>query len=149
MVLDETQKSFCGVIPLSLMMVDIDHFKEVNDAFGHTEGDQVLREVSSLLRASVRKKDTVARYGGEEFILILPGASLEASAAIAERIRGLVENTPFEVGKARLNLTVSIGISNFPDHQPKSKEELIKMADLALYEAKRGGRNRVCIFHTA
>ena len=127
-------------------MVDIDFFKKVNDTFGHTEGDQVLCKISSLLKASVRKKDIVARYGGEEFILILPEARLEESFVIAERIRRLVENTLFEVGRTQVHLTLSMGISSFPSHRGKSKEELIKMADQALYDAKRGGRNRVCIF---
>jgi diguanylate cyclase (GGDEF)-like protein len=144
----ETQKSFYGGTPLSLVMVDIDHFKKVNDTFGHLEGDKVLCKIASLLKDSVRKKDTVARYGGEEFVLILPGAGLEESAMIAERIRRLVENTPMQIiGQAQINLTVSLGISNFPIHRPNSKEELVKMADQALYEAKEEGRNRVCIFH--
>jgi diguanylate cyclase (GGDEF)-like protein len=142
----EAQKSFYSGAPISLVMVDIDFFKKVNDTFGHTEGDQVLCKISSLLKASVRKKDTVARYGGEEFILILPEAGLEQSFVIAERIRQLVENTPFEVGRAQVNLTLSMGISNFPSHRVKSREELVKMADQALYDAKRGGRNKVCIF---
>jgi diguanylate cyclase (GGDEF)-like protein len=142
----DAQKSFHGGTPLSLVMVDLDHFKKVNDAFGHTEGDQVLCKISSLLKNSVRKKDTVARYGGEEFILILPEAGLEESFVIAERIRRLVERTSFEVGQAQVNLTVSMGISHFPSHRAKSKEELVKMADRALYDAKRGGRNKVCIF---
>ncbi len=142
----EAQKSFYSGIPLSLVMVDIDHFKKVNDTFGHTEGDQILCKISSLLKNSVRRKDTVARYGGEEFILILPEAALEQSFVIAERIRQLVESTLFEVGRAEVNLTLSMGISNFPSHRVRSKEELIKMADQALYDAKRGGRNKVCIF---
>ena len=142
----EAQKSFYSGTPLSLVMVDIDLFKKVNDTFGHTEGDQILCKISSLLKTSVRKKDTVARYGGEEFILILPEAGLEESFVIAERIRRLVEDTPFEVGEAQVNLTISMGISNFPSHRAKSKEELVKMADQALYDAKRGGRNKVCIY---
>lgn len=142
----DAQKSFYAGTPLSLVMVDIDYFKKVNDTFGHTEGDRVLCNISSLLKNSIRKKDTVARYGGEEFILILPEAGLEESFMIAERIRRLVETTPFEVGQAQVHLTVSMGISNFPSHRAKSKEELIKMADQALYDAKRGGRNKVCIF---
>ena len=89
----EAQKSFFSDTSLSLVMVDIDHFKRVNDTFGHTEGDRVLCEIASLLKTSVRKKDTVARYGGEEFILILPEAGLEESTMISERIRRLVENT--------------------------------------------------------
>jgi diguanylate cyclase (GGDEF)-like protein len=142
----EAQKSFCSSTPLSLVMVDIDFFKKVNDTFGHTEGDQVLCKVSSLLKTSLRKKDVVARYGGEEFILILPEARLDEAFVIAERIRRLVEETLFEAGKTRVNLTLSLGISNFPSHRVKSKEELMAMADRALYDAKKGGRNRVCIF---
>ena len=142
----EAQRSFHSGLSLSLVMVDIDHFKKVNDTFGHTEGDQILCKVSSLLKNSVRKKDMVARYGGEEFILILPEAAPEQSFVIAERIRQLVEKTLFEVGRAHVHLTLSMGISNFPSHRVKSKEELVKMADQALYDAKRGGRNKVCIF---
>jgi diguanylate cyclase (GGDEF)-like protein len=143
----ESQKAFFSGSSLSLVMVDIDHFKKVNDTFGHTEGDRVLYEIASLLKTSVRKKDTVARYGGEEFILILPEAGLEEASMIAERIRRLVESTSFEVEQIHMNLTVSLGISNFPSHRAKSKEELVKMADQALYDAKRGGRNRVCIYN--
>ncbi len=145
----ETQKSFYGNTPVSLVMVDIDHFKKVNDTLGHLDGDKALCEIASLLKTSLRKKDTVARYGGEEFVLILSGAGLEESRMIAERIRRLVENTPVQMGQAQINLTVSMGISNFPIHRPESKEELVKMADRALYEAKRGGRNKVCIYSPA
>ena len=142
----ETQKSFSSGTPLSLVIVDIDYFKKVNDTYGHTEGDKVLCKIASLLKNSVRKDDTVARYGGEEFVLILPGAKLEVTSMIAERIRRLVETTLFEVGQTKIHLTISLGISNVPAHRAGSKEELIKMADHALYDAKRGGRNRVCIF---
>jgi diguanylate cyclase (GGDEF)-like protein len=142
----EVQKAFHTGAFLSLVLVDIDHFKKVNDTLGHPMGDKVLCEIGSLLKNSVRKKDTVARYGGEEFILILPDANLEASFMIAERIRRMVEKTPFEIDQAQINMTVSIGISSFPSHQARSKEELVKMADQALYEAKGGGRNRVCVF---
>ena len=88
----------------------------------------------------------MARYGGEEFILILPEAGLDESSMIAERIRRLVESVPFEVGKVRLDLTVSLGISSFPSHRAKSKEDLVRMADQALYNAKGRGRNRVFVF---
>jgi diguanylate cyclase (GGDEF)-like protein len=142
----ETQKSFLSGTPLSLMIVDIDYFKKVNDTYGHTGGDKVLCKIASLLKNSVRKDDTVARYGGEEFVLVLPGAKLEVTSMIAERIRRLVETTLFEVGQTQIHLTISLGISNLPSHRARSKEELIKMADQALYNAKRGGRNRVCIF---
>lgn len=142
----EAKKSFYSGTPLSLVMIDIDYFKKINDTFGHTEGDRALIEIASLLKTAVRKKDTVARYGGEEFILILPEAGLGEASMIAERIRQLVRNTPFDVGRGKINITVSLGISNFPNHGARSKEELVKMADLALYDAKRTGRNRVCIF---
>lgn len=142
----EAQKSFRSGVPLSLVMLDIDHFKKVNDTFGHTEGDQILCKISSILKNCVRKKDTVARYGGEEFILILPETALEQSFVIAERIRQSVEKNLFELGRAHVHLTVSMGISNFPSHRVKSKEELVKIADQALYDAKRRGRNKVCIF---
>lgn len=145
----ETQKVFYGGGALSLVMVDIDHFKKVNDTFGHTAGDLVLKEIATLLKNSTRKKDTVARYGGEEFILILPEAGLEVTVAIAERIRRQIEHTSFEVGQTQLNLTVSLGISSFPSHHARSKEDLIQMADQALYDAKRGGRNRVCVYKPA
>jgi diguanylate cyclase (GGDEF)-like protein len=142
----ETQKSFYSGTPLSLVMLDIDHFKRVNDTFGHVEGDKVLCEIAALLKNSLRKIDTVARYGGEEFVLILPGAGLEEATMIAERIRRLVEKNRVLLGQVQINLTVSLGISNFPIHRPRSKEDLVKMADQALYDAKRGGRNKVCIF---
>jgi diguanylate cyclase (GGDEF)-like protein len=143
----DAQKAFHGSSNLSIIMVDIDHFKKVNDTFGHAGGDKVLHEIGSLLKNSVRRQDdTVARYGGEEFVLVLPGAPLEATSTIAERIRQTVANTPIDIGQSKIHLTISLGISNFPIHRAKSKEELVKMADLALYEAKRGGRNRVCIF---
>jgi diguanylate cyclase (GGDEF)-like protein len=142
----ETQRSFAYRIPLSLIMVDIDNFKKVNDTLGHPEGDIILRQIASLLTASVRKNDIVSRYGGEEFILILPEAGIEASSMIAERIRLSVESARFDVGKAQEHVTVSLGISSFPVHQANSDGELIKMADQALYEAKQKGRNRVCVF---
>jgi diguanylate cyclase (GGDEF)-like protein len=142
----ETQKAFESESNLSMIMVDIDHFKKVNDTFGHDGGDKVLRGIASLLKNSVRQHDTVARYGGEEFVLLLPGAPLDPTNMVAERIRRSVENTSFDMGQTQIHITISLGISNFPIHRMKSKEELVKMADLALYEAKKGGRNRVCIF---
>jgi diguanylate cyclase (GGDEF)-like protein len=145
----DAQKAFQSGGNLSVIMVDIDHFKRVNDTFGHAGGDKVLHEIASLLKNSIRRQDdTVARYGGEEFVLVLPGAPLAATSTIAERMRQTVANTPIDIGQSQIHLTISLGISNFPIHRAKSKEELVKMADLALYEAKRGGRNRVCIFGT-
>jgi diguanylate cyclase (GGDEF)-like protein len=143
----EAQKAFLNGTGLSIIMVDIDHFKRVNDTFGHAAGDKVLREVASLLKSSVRRQDDmVARYGGEEFVLVLPGVTLETTSTIAERIRRSIQDTPIDIGETQLHLTISSGISNFPIHRVRSKEDLVKMADLALYDAKRGGRNRVCVF---
>ena len=142
----ETQKSFSSRTPLSLVMIDIDFFKKVNDTYGHHAGDSVLSKIASLLKNSVRKDDTVARYGGDEFVLVLPGAKLEVTAIIAERIRRLIETTPFEIESGQIHVTISMGISNIPTHQAKSGEDLVKMADQALYKAKNEGRNRVCIF---
>jgi diguanylate cyclase (GGDEF)-like protein len=142
----EAEKFFRSGSSLSLIMVDVDHFKKVNDTFGHGAGDKALCRIASLLKGSVRKKDVVARYGGEEFILILPEAGLKESSMIAERIRRLVESTPLDVERRQIRLTVSMGICSFPTHQAKSKEELVEQADVALYNAKRGGRNRVCVF---
>jgi diguanylate cyclase (GGDEF)-like protein len=145
----ETERSFARGTSLSLVMLDVDHFKRINDTFGHPQGDTVLREIAALLKTSVRKKDTVARYGGEEFILILPEAGLEAASMIAERVRRSVEGSRFEIGPNGLTVTVSLGIATFPNHSPKSKEELVRMADEALYEAKKGGRNRLCVYGPA
>jgi diguanylate cyclase (GGDEF)-like protein len=143
----DSQKAFLNGSALSVIMVDIDHFKRVNDTFGHAAGDKVLREVASLLKSSVRRQDDmVARYGGEEFVLVLPGVILETASTIAERIRRSIQDTPIDIGETQLHLTISLGISNFPIHRVRSKEDLVKMADLALYDAKRGGRNRVCVF---
>jgi diguanylate cyclase (GGDEF)-like protein len=145
----EVQQAFVNKSSLSLILIDIDHFKKVNDTYGHLEGDKILRGVGSLLKNSVRKNDTVARYGGEEFVLILPETNLEAASMIAERIRQVVESTAFDVENAHIRVTISLGISSFPSHRPRSKEELVKMADLALYHAKGEGRNRVSLYDPA
>ena len=144
----ETQKAFEGSSNLSIIMLDIDHFKKVNDTFGHAGGDKVLREIASLLKNSVRgqmiRSLVMAAKSSFWYCQGLRWKHLHDCRAI----RQSVENTPFEIGQAQIHLTISLGISNFPIHHAKSKEELVKMADLALYEAKRGGRNRVCIFNS-
>jgi diguanylate cyclase (GGDEF)-like protein len=142
----EFRKSLAEKQPLSIIMVDIDHFKTINDRYGHDEGDRVLIHVASLLKASLRKHDIVARFGGEEFVIILPKAIMKDAVVIAERIRRSVESTPLAVGKEKVHVTVSLGIAAIPAVWPESKEELIKFADTALYEAKGKGRNRVCFY---
>ncbi|HEV3013326.1 MAG TPA: GGDEF domain-containing protein, partial [Actinomycetota bacterium] len=125
---------------LALLMLDIDHFKSVNDRFGHQRGDEVLVEFRGRVTGSVRDIDTFARYGGEEFVLILPETNLEGGLAVAEKLRVATHRAPF--CKDGIRLTVSIGVACFPEHAT-SPEELLRAADEALYEAKLQGRDRV------
>jgi diguanylate cyclase (GGDEF)-like protein len=129
--------------PVSLLMLDIDHFKHVNDTHGHKAGDVVLKGLSDLLMKQVRAVDRVCRYGGEEFTVILPETDAAVAMQIAERMRAEVERQPFDIGGGKtIGITVSIGVATYPQHLD-SPEEVIKAADVALYAAKRAGRNRV------
>jgi two-component system cell cycle response regulator len=130
--------------PVSVLMFDIDHFKVVNDSYGHTIGDEVLREVSARASRNLRTFDLVARLGGEEFIVILPDTDGEAALIVAERLRSRIADAPFAVSADRgeINVTVSIGIS-IGGRLGDTAEGLIRRADEALYEAKRSGRNCV------
>lgn len=137
----------------ALLMLDIDHFKQLNDSCGHSIGDQVLREIARVLTQDMREVDTVARYGGEEFVIILPETTEAEGQAVAERIRHAVEQAlflsdPQMVGLAPLRLTISIGVSCFPEHAP-DKRDLMACADAALYAAKDQGRNRVVVYSPA
>jgi diguanylate cyclase (GGDEF)-like protein len=127
--------------PLSLLMCDIDHFKTVNDTYGHPAGDLVLKGMAEILQHQARQTDSVARYGGEEFALILPETDSGAARAIAERIRVTVEQATFMTELGPLKVTLSLGVATLPD-VARQKQELIDQADQALYAAKRGGRNR-------
>jgi diguanylate cyclase (GGDEF)-like protein len=124
-------------------MTDIDHFKKFNDTWGHQIGDMVLREVAKCVRACIRDTDIAARYGGEEFAVILPETDLEGSLLFAERLRQKVEESSFDGPKGPLKVTISIGLSSIPVHTAETSLEMIKLADDALYVAKRNGRNRV------
>jgi len=129
-----------------LLLLDIDHFKRFNDTYGHQTGDEVLKTIAKIIRGNTRKVDFPARYGGEEFVIILPESDCEHARVIAERIRTAVMEYPFYVKDgSRVQLTVSIGISCFPKDATE-KVDLIKKADIALYNAKKEGRNRVCLF---
>jgi diguanylate cyclase (GGDEF)-like protein len=143
---DELKNVFRTKQPLSIIMVDIDHFKAINDRYGHDEGDRALIHIASILKASLRKHDIVARFGGEEFLVMLPRAIMKDAVVIAERIRRSIEATPLSVDGEEVHLTVSLGVAAVPVIWPESKEELIKCADTALYEAKGKGRNRVCFY---
>jgi len=124
---------------LAMLMLDIDHFKTINDDFGHLAGDSVLIQLGEILRTSLRTNDTPIRYGGEEFIVIAPNTSLKQSKTLAEKLRQTVASHDFGLGR---QITVSIGCAvNHPDDHP---DQFIHRADQALYEAKNTGRNKVC-----
>lgn len=130
-------------LPLAVAMADLDHFKEVNDHHGHMAGDAVIREVARRFRASVRPYDTVARYGGEEFLFVLPGCDESGAASLAERIRAAIAAKPMNTSEGIIPVTVSIGVATSVEVPLPAPERLIASADAALYEAKRGGRNRI------
>jgi diguanylate cyclase (GGDEF)-like protein len=128
-------------LPLSLVMLDVDHFKKFNDAFGHQAGDQVLRRVAGILREGVRLHDVVARYGGEEFVILLPATDANRACDVAERLRRMIEEAQGTPGA----VTASLGVTTF-DGGDCDIETLVERADQALYHAKQSGRNRVCTF---
>jgi diguanylate cyclase (GGDEF)-like protein len=145
---------------VSLIMVDLDHFKEVNDRHGHPAGDVVLREAGGLIRTSIRDPDICARYGGEEFAVILPKTNMAGAVTVAERIWRELAAKEYAIptsahgadgaGATRLvTVTASLGIASFPSNDITSSELLLRYADEALYEAKRAGRNRICACEAA
>jgi diguanylate cyclase (GGDEF)-like protein len=131
----------------ALLMIDIDHFKNLNDTFGHHTGDQMLRDVASILMKDMREVDTVARYGGEEFVMILPETTETGATYVAQRLRRAIEQAKFFVGSPQSiqHLTISIGIAVF-DTDAQFKRDLIEFADAALYAAKHAGRNRLVCY---
>jgi len=131
---------------LSVLMLDLDHFKDVNDRFGHQTGNVILRDVSNIIRQSVRDIDVVARYGGEEFVVILPQTGEEEASVIAERIRDTVEKNLFadSLGQKEIHITISIGVATYPEGV-YSLDQLIEKVDRALYRAKADGRNIVTV----
>jgi diguanylate cyclase (GGDEF)-like protein len=130
--------------PLSILMIDIDHFKKVNDTWGHQAGDTVLSGVAGLIKDRLRETDLIARYGGEEFCLLATGTDQAGVQVLAERVRKLVQSTVFEHGGKAIAVTVSIGVCTWEPSLRDDQEELIRRADSALYRAKEQGRNRVC-----
>lgn len=136
----EKKKKTCSVL-----MVDIDHFKDFNDTFGHLVGDILLKELSLSIQGNLRPMDLVGRFGGEEFLIALPETTQDEAMQIAQRIRHDVQSQNFMIHDKLFKLTLSIGISNFPD-QSKNLDQLIEMADEGLYEAKRSGRNQVVLY---
>jgi diguanylate cyclase (GGDEF)-like protein len=141
---EEVQRSRRYGRPFSLLILDIDDFKAVNDTYGHLAGDETLRALAALIRREVRPVDEVARYGGEEFAILLPETSGPGAFAMAERIRDIIATHPLPIAAERtVALTVSIGTATYPE-DADAEERLIAAADHALYTAKNGGRNRVC-----
>lgn len=139
MEIADTRKS------VSVIMLDLDRFKSVNDAHGHAAGDEVLKEATRRISASIRDFDMVARYGGEEFVVVMPNTDLDVAMAVAERLRQGLESTAFKVdeGETRLKVTASLGVATTGDPM-ETAESLLRRADGALYAAKNAGRNRVC-----
>jgi diguanylate cyclase (GGDEF)-like protein len=133
--------------PVSLMMIDLDHFKLVNDRWGHPVGDAVLQETAAVIRASMRDPDVCARYGGEEFAVILPKAHLPGALSVADRVwRAVGANVhPAPDGVGEVRITASIGIALYPSDGITSAELLLRYADEALYRAKAVGRNTICL----
>ncbi len=132
--------------PLTLIMFDLDHFKQVNDTYGHLAGDYVLKTISRGVLDSVRREDTFARYGGEEFLILSRGIDVGGAHEFAERLRRWMETFPFEFEGRRLRVTTSVGIAVMPDNSIGSPQELVSAADRALYLAKTRGRNRVEVY---
>ena len=130
-------------VPLSVLMFDIDHFKEVNDTYGHDTGDKVLQHISNIIKNSVRESDTVVRYGGEEFVVLLPKTEQVNAQLLAEKVRQKIESQPLTLANINIAMTVSCGLSEFKPSELKV-EDMLKRADKALYQAKDQGRNRVC-----
>jgi diguanylate cyclase (GGDEF)-like protein len=131
---------------LSLIIMDIDHFKKVNDTFGHLQGDVVLQRVALNLQKELRSYDIAARYGGEEFIAVLPDATLKEATFVANRVRQSIQGVKFGGALSPLAITVSLGVATFPVLGCSTMDAFIKLADDALYRAKANGRNRVEVY---
>lgn len=146
-LIDEIRRHEVKAKPFSLIFVDVDYLKGINDRFGHQVGDEVLVQVAALIRGSVRETDEVARYGGEEFVVLLPGARGEEALTVAERIRRAVEEHRFtsQYGLGPLRVTVTAGVATYPEHATQP-DELIFRADEAMYQGKHRGRNRVLLY---
>ena len=133
--------------PFSLMMLDIDFFKKINDAYGHRCGDEVLKKLAGVLLSTMRREDIVGRFGGEEFIVLMSNTTGDAAAGLGEKLLKAVQEEEFSCCETDLlRVTISIGITTFSDISEPSPDVLIGQSDSALYDAKKGGRNKVCIY---
>jgi len=141
---EEVERSAKFKHAFSFLMLDIDHFKEYNDRYGHLVGDAVLREVAKILKENIRQVDFIGRYGGEELSIVLTETDKSAAKIVAERIRASFVSKRISIYDESLQITVSIGVSSFPE-DARLPKDLIEKADMALYAAKERGRNRVCV----
>lgn len=130
-------------IPTAAIMLDLDHFKRVNDVHGHQAGDEVLRQTSERIRQALRGHDLTGRYGGEEFLVVLPHAGIDDALDVAERLRYAISATPIRANDVELTVTASLGVAGCATHEVRTASELIGACDRALYRAKRAGRDRV------
>ncbi|MES2205257.1 MAG: diguanylate cyclase [Pseudomonadota bacterium] len=128
--------------PLSMIMFDLDHFKKINDTYGHPGGDEVLREVAKRVKPLVRTEDVFGRYGGEEFCVLMPDTTLEGAIAVAERIRSVLQSVPVQFGNLHIAMSASLGVSTLTS-EIRTHQELLQLADESLYDAKHNGRNCV------
>ena len=128
---------------LGVLMFDIDHFKVVNDTYGHLVGDRILKSICVIARSSLREGDVLLRYGGEEFVIVLPAASSEDLRIVSERLRKTVEDSVLSDGEKTVRVTVSIGGAAYPNQNVENENTLLRLSDEALYRAKTSGRNRV------
>jgi diguanylate cyclase (GGDEF)-like protein len=131
------------ITPVGAILIDIDHFKRINDSLGHTAGDEILRQVAARMAEAVRPEDSVGRYGGEEFLIVAPNCGMREAFEVAERVRSVIGETPIVCADESITVTASLGASAIVDGQASSAQELIGAADRALYRAKEFGRNRV------
>lgn len=132
--------------PVSVMILDLDHFKSINDTYGHLGGDMIIKQVAEILQQSIYPLDVVARYGGDEFIILMPSTPSEKAAQAAERLRGIIDDHQWQVPNQQISITTSIGLANSDYRSSLSPRELIEDADSALYVAKRSGRNCVVCY---
>jgi len=144
----EFERSMRYGAPLSVVLLDVDHFKGVNDTYGHQKGDEILVAFASLLKKFCRANDTAARYGGEEFLMILPQSNAQGAFKIAERVREEMMKLNFTGNESNFSVTTSGGVVELDRDFIKSTDELVTMADQALYEAKNSGRNKTVIGHS-
>jgi len=140
----EMDRSKRSGIPTCLVMIDLDHFKSINDTYGHETGNKVLKHVAEILTSELRTTDVICRYGGEEFVVIFPETQLNLAVKVADRVREMIANSPVDCEAGEISVTASMGASVYMKFGILSLEEFVDSVDKYLYEAKRSGRNCLC-----